>query len=435
MKIFNRFLLVAGCILLFGISWLITFTKETDTEKQRKLIDEAENYLADKIYVYSVPLLEEAAQYEGEYTDYAEKRLKGIYTDDLTNSDYREKYEKLLIKQMSRENAPDDVFLEAAEFYFNIGESGDAFSVLRNGIAVTKSEDIVKQYESVRYRFIMGGNIFEYASETYGGVVRIKRNGKWGAASKSGSVVIPCEYDNISTWSGDRFIVEKDGEIYAINSGNDRIALLHSEADGFGNISQNRLGILSDGTYILSDGGFNISNISFEELGMFSENYAPAKVNGKWGLIGLDGIEWLLKPKYQDIIRDELGRALMNNSIFVRRDDGTVILLSGGSQTGGPYEDAKPFGDGWAAVKLNGKWGFVDTQGKVMIDFRFDDALSFGQHLAAVKLGDLWGYVSLNGEIAIEPQFHEVRSFYNGSAAVLTTAGWQFITLLEYQKG
>lgn len=86
-------------------------------------------------------------------------------------------------------------------------------------------------------------------------------------------------------------------------------------------------------------------------------------------------------------------------------------------------------------MKQNGKWGFIDTQGNVCIDFQFDDALSFGQHLAAVKVGDLWGYVSLRGEVVIDPVFLEAGSFYEGSAPVRTADGWQFITLLEFKKG
>ena len=52
-----------------------------------------------------------------------------------------------------------------------------------------------------------------------------------------------------------------------------------------------------------------------------------------------------------------------------------------------------------------------------------------------MKSGDLWGYVSLSGELVIEPTFLQAKSFSQGSAPVLTADGWQFITLLEYEKG
>ena len=117
------------------------------------------------------------------------------------------------------------------------------------------------------------------------------------------------------------------------------------------------------------------------------------------------------------------------------RKGGEVWLIVDGEETAGPYEDACPFNGGWAAVKQNGKWGFIDTTGTVQIDFQFAEARSFGEHLAAVCEAGQWGYVSLKGKMAIEPQFDEAWSFSGGSAPVKTNLGWQFITLTESEGG
>jgi hypothetical protein len=110
-----------------------------------------------------------------------------------------------------------------------------------------------------------------------------------------------------------------------------------------------------------------------------------------------------------------------------------VYIFTKGDFAETAYEDAVPFSDeGYAAVKKNGKWGFINTNKEEVIPFVFDDALSFGQHLAAVKIGDYWGYINLFGNIVIETTFQNAKSFSGGSAPVLTDRGWQFITLLEY---
>lgn len=119
--------------------------------------------------------------------------------------------------------------------------------------------------------------------------------------------------------------------------------------------------------------------------------------------------------------------------MFVEKN-GQVMLLVDGEPVGEVYEDAKPFADGWAAVKKNGKWGFIDRSGEMKIQPMFEDALSFSGHLAAVKIDGLWGYVSLYGKVVIEPVFFDVRNFYQGTAPVKTDRGWQFITLLEYEE-
>ena len=118
------------------------------------------------------------------------------------------------------------------------------------------------------------------------------------------------------------------------------------------------------------------------------------------------------------------------------RSGNSVYMFIEGARSSAVYEDAQPFGDeGFAAVKKNGYWGFIDNMGIEAIPFVFDDALSFGQHLAAVKHGDLWGYISIYGHMAIEPAFLSAKSFSDGSAPVLTQRGWQFITLIEFLRG
>jgi len=48
------------------------------------------------------------------------------------------------------------------------------------------------------------------------------------------------------------------------------------------------------------------------------------------------------------------------------------------------YEDAKDFSEGLAAVKKDGKWGFIDTDNNVVIPFKYDIAASFSEGLAIV---------------------------------------------------
>ena len=48
------------------------------------------------------------------------------------------------------------------------------------------------------------------------------------------------------------------------------------------------------------------------------------------------------------------------------------------------YENAGTFNDGLAPVKQNGKWGYIDTDGKTVIPFQYDLAYSFNEDLAIV---------------------------------------------------
>lgn len=434
MKRVQRMMIGVGCIALLLISWAIAVTAKSDAEKQAELIEQAAAYTEDDIYILAVPLLEEAVGYKTDRTLEAENALKNVYVHLLNQRGYTRKYTELLEKQMSREDAIPEYFEEAAQFYLDRSKMSNAITVLRDGAEKTGDEHLNELYEENRYAYSMGINYYHDVTTTVNGAIQVQVDDLWGLASATGSTIIPCEYDKISTYSNGRAIAQKDNIISAVDGSNNRVALLHESASSFGNFSEGRTCLLTKDGWVISSGEFTTGKQTFDEFGMYSSGYAPAKQNGKWGLINTSGSEWLVEPQYDDIIRDELGRAYSQGVYFASKG-GQIYLYTEGEQVSGPYEDAKPFADGWAAVRENGRWGFIDIAGNVQIGFQFDDALSFGQHLAAVKVDGQWGYVSKYGEIVIEPIFLSAKSFYRGSAPVQTVDGWRFITLTEYKGG
>ena len=434
MKRGKRILISIGCAALLMISWIAAVTAKSDTQKQAELIAQAAVYTEDEIYILAAPLLEEAAGYRGAHTLDAEEALKDVYLHLLQKSGYAGKYTQLLEQQMARDDASPDIFLEAAEYYLDRAKLPEALTILRTGAERTGDSGLKRVYEENRYQYSMGTSYYQDVTTTCAGAIQVMAQGAWGLASADGQLVIPCEYDKISTYSDDRAIVQKGGVIFAVDAENNRVALLHRDASDFGNFAEDRASLKTEDGWVLTNSVLAVGRNSFEEIGMFTGGCAPAKRGGKWGLIDASGSEWVLSAEYDDVIRDELGRCLAQDAVFVKKG-GEVRLLVSQVPVGEAYEDAHPFDNGWAAVKKNGKWGFIDTAGEVKIDFQFDDALSFGQHLAAVKVEGTWGYVSLSGELVIEPQFIAAKSFYHGSAPVQTRDGWRFITLEEYREG
>jgi hypothetical protein len=85
-------------------------------------------------------------------------------------------------------------------------------------------------------------------------------------------------------------------------------------------------------------------------------------------------------------------------------------------------------------VKVNGKYGFIDKTGKVVIAPQFAQARPFSEGLAAVSIsghwetkkslvprfeGGKWGYMDATGQMVIAPQFAMAYDFREGLAAVL----------------
>ena len=84
------------------------------------------------------------------------------------------------------------------------------------------------------------------------------------------------------------------------------------------------------------------------------------------------------------------------------------------------------FSEGLAAVRIgdeeSGKWGFIDKQGKMVINPQFGNFSDFREGLAAVRIGDeesgKWGFIDKQGKMVINPQFHTAALFSEGLAAV-----------------
>lgn len=114
-------------------------------------------------------------------------------------------------------------------------------------------------------------------------------------------------------------------------------------------------------------------------------------------------------------------------------------VTSGGSELNGyvntdlnivipfQFEDARPFNGGFAPVKKNGLWGFIDKTGEFVIEPQFEDFLAsdaayshlvFHEGLAAVKKDGKWGYIDSNGTVRVQFIWDSADQFSEGYAVV-----------------
>lgn len=67
---------------------------------------------------------------------------------------------------------------------------------------------------------------------------------------------------------------------------------------------------------------------------------------------------------------------------------------------------------------FSGKYGFVDSMGRIIIPMTFDFAEPFKEGLAIVKIQDKYGFINQQGEIVIPAKYDEAESFCEGFAVV-----------------
>ena len=114
------------------------------------------------------------------------------------------------------------------------------------------------------------------------------------------------------------------------------------------------------------------------------------------------------------------------------------------------FQDARPFSDGIAAVKKEGKWGYIDRLGQWIVqpqyafsigdyssglafignqffntsgdvafgETKYENARNFSPKgknaLAAVQVSGQWGFIDLNGEFVISPKYDNAGDFTDG---------------------
>jgi hypothetical protein len=82
-------------------------------------------------------------------------------------------------------------------------------------------------------------------------------------------------------------------------------------------------------------------------------------------------------------------------------------------------------------VKQNGKMGYIDRSGKMVIPPQFQDAGLFQEGRARVQIDFKWGFIDETGKVVIPPQFETAQNFSEGLACVWTGGKSGFVNHAE----
>ena len=73
------------------------------------------------------------------------------------------------------------------------------------------------------------------------------------------------------------------------------------------------------------------------------------------------------------------------------------------------YENLTYFSkNGLAVAKRNGKYGYINNKGDIIIDFKYEDARGFKYDLAPVKINGKWGFIDESGNFKIKPKYEYI---------------------------
>ncbi|NLZ27889.1 MAG: WG repeat-containing protein [Firmicutes bacterium] len=272
--------------------------------------------------------------------------------------------------------------------------------------------------------------------QDYGALFPIRHQGLVGFINSAGTVVIPPIYVGAREFSEGLVCVRIGNSVHNKEGYIDPKGVLAIPAkfDACGDFSEGLAAVFINGKYGFIDrkGDFAITP-RFDAVGSFSNGRAWVKMSEKYGYIDRLGIV-KIPPTLFDA--DDFSAGLAYAMTFI---DGIArfgyIDRDGNWKISPKYIFARPFSEGVAVVGINGKtavldgksvtvigkarYAVIDTKDKRIFSSSFEDVGShFSDGLLAVKLDGKWGYLNRKGSFAIMPQFDAAANFSEGFAAV-----------------
>lgn len=273
---------------------------------------------------------------------------------------------------------------------------------------------------------------YEDVSTFRNGLATVRLNGKYGLINKAGKEILAPEYNSISDYACGVMWLGTDEGYYLINQDGKRVLPdTYEKAFAF-TASQDRLPIEKDGKIAFFDPqGNQVTDFDYDRVGRFFEGVAPVLSLGGddegWGIIDMKG-ELIVPHIYRKLFPFKHGLGVaslvdanMHERYGVINPAGEVVipfiygLISGTGSEG--YFVARKYGE--IEVKqerLTNKSLIVGHDGQVRatLDYRLWDEFSEG--LVVAEKDEKFGFVDTTGQLVIPFDFDWVCPFREGLA-------------------
>lgn len=261
-------------------------------------------------------------------------------------------------------------------------------------------------------------------------------NGKYGIVDYSNTQILPANYEGIEkVYGNDMYTVIVNGEQIIVNKNGENVItkgfitvkqILSSQENAFVYTrSNNKCGIMDMKGKVLVNPQYD--SIEETEIGTFI-----ASKDGKYGIININNEE-KLPFEYSSITFNKkaaiyvaedsnYNAKILDNNLQTRLE-GILIELNENKEyiklrIGDDYKyynfkfeektESDIFPDRTLYLsKKNGKYGYVDKNGKVIVDYIYDDAIEQNDYgFSAVKKDEVWGSIDSQGKIVQEPTYN-----------------------------
>lgn len=258
---------------------------------------------------------------------------------------------------------------------------------------------------------------------------------KFGIVSYSNQMILEAKYDEIiKIYGNDMYVVKQAGkQILVKRDGTEVLTTGFDEIKEILKNADNGIIYVQNGKYgVMKTTGEVIIAPEYEELREAKSGLFIAKQNGKYGIIDRQK-ETKVEPNYLSMIynekadiyiaeKEDYSNDIIDNTFTIRQSG---ILIDLDDQKGylelRQAEEYKYYNFKFEEKKMtdiytsntlfkskkDGKYGFVDKDGKVIVDYQYDDVTEQNSYgYAGIKKDGKWGAIDNKGNVVQEPAYN-----------------------------
>jgi hypothetical protein len=151
------------------------------------------------------------------------------------------------------------------------------------------------------------------------------------------------------------------------------------------------------------------------------DNLLPIKKQGLWEYINRSG-ELVIKPQFKDAYSFADGYAVVKG-----KDDKEIYIDESLQPAPFQFDEIEVFRKGIARVRVDAKWGLINTQGDFVLPPEFTNIGFPGGELIEAKKTGHWGFFNAKGQQELGFDYADTNGFSEGLAAIKMGDKWGYI--------
>lgn len=239
------------------------------------------------------------------------------------------------------------------------------------------------------------------------GLALVELNGKSGFINRSGAVVIPIQFSTAGSFSNGFAYAELEGKKGIINSKGE--VVIDFEHDWIENFNENGVARARKGNKfgVYANNGSLIVDFSYGNIGEFSNGYALIADSTHYTFITKEG-----KPLTDFIFEfklEALSFSKFDQNGFapvITKGKVGIIDITGEKVVPAIFEAIGEYkASGLTAIKKKGDWGYMNSETRLTIPYKFQSAEKFISDQAIVQTEMGFGIISIDGTLLLKDDY------------------------------